>query len=425
MTTKNQEPIQDAEYVEVAVTPEKIIHEVEFQLSDTFLEKNPTIKEIYENGKIKIGLLPNIGNEFSDEIVKLIPELSSNDLTLFNPLVEMINTLASYDYIVGTAKPAKPEGMDDKEYDKIVKNWLKEEDTRYKSVSKLIRSFNGDSKRAKDAIKAPIIQRGKMIDALYKTLTSFSEKRKEVLDNNFQPYSLELQAINKAKQDAIDKKNKEQIDQLTQASQEANEKLQVSEKKNNYADLVMEISTYFTEQQEKISQLNTSGLITLKEEVTAKVFDVSSQGPAEQIKLESNISTLRKGAIAVIDQAISNEITQPFLPVTSEPETDVPENAHVGETLYGPGHSNPSNVTQYGYVPTFNSEVTNDSENFANIVMRFNMIIGEIDAMKNFTDPKLEKMNGTFNDQKQLLKANVKKLSDWIVKKQDLYNQLK
>lgn len=416
MTAKKSE-IENEDFNEVINSPEKIIYPVEVELSENFLEKNPTLKGIYENGTMKIGLLPNIGSEFSDEITKLIPELKSDEIVLFNPLIETINTLASYDYIVGTTKPERPEGMDDKEYEKTLRTWIKSEETRYKSVSKLIRDFNGTTSRTKDEIKAPILERGRKIDALYKTLKAFSDQRREILTRNFQPYMQEMEELKKAKADAVNAKHNEKVKELEQQTEETNKKLANAEKKNKYADMILEISTYFSQHQESIPILNIGGLLSLKKEVEEKDFQLSTLsdiGPLEQITLENMIKTSREGTMAVIDSAILAQQAGSDKAEEKEFVDNQLPGAQIAETLYGSGHSNPSKVTQYGYVPTFNTEVTNDEENFAIIIANFNMIVGCLQDMKGFEEPKMAKQNEVFIEQKGKVLESVKKLSTWI-----------
>lgn len=425
---KNQDGIQDAEFVEVPNLPDNIIHEIEIELSEKFLEKNPTIKSIYENGKLKVSLSPNIDGEFSDTITKLIPQLQSSELLIFNPFLDAINTLASYDYYIGVAKPIRTPEMDDKAYDVLVKKWIKEEDQRYKEVSNAIRTFNGTLTKSQNAMKKPIKdaydEKIAKIKNLYEALKGFSDKRRDTVSTNFKELLDTQESIKIAKAEAVTAKANEQVKTLQEQNNEANLKIQRLSGVNAYADLVTEISEYFLAAQESISKLNVPGLIELKEEVTNKVFDVSSQGAAEQMKLESTAKMSRTGTIALIDEAIlgiqngtsvaqSQDFTQ-SAPISSPP----PANAQVAETLYGG-----SEVVSNSESPMFNTNVTNDAENFADIIRRFNSMKGEIMAMKPFDDHRLAKTNSTLAQQKKGLMENIDKLISFVAKKQALYNQ--
>lgn len=409
--------ITDAEFEEIPVIPEKVIHTIDVELTPEFLEKNPTINAIYKKGKLNLALQKNIEGEFSKMITDLIPELKSSELAIFNPFVEAINTLASYDYTVGTNKPVRPEGMDDKEYAKIVKAWITEEDVKYKEISNSIRTFNGEAGRSKTVMKAPITERAKMIDSLYSALKTFSDKRRDKVTENFKPYMDEVLAQKTAKATAAEAVANATIKTLEEKSSEATAKIEKLQGKSDYADLMTEISNYFTGAQEKVPGLNVSGLSALRTDVENHVFNLDAQGPAEQIALEKLAKGLKIGTFAIIDDAINSGNIGVAIGLPPEDS----ERPFMGQTYSGSANPNP---IESNNVPWFNSDVTNDAENFADIIMKFNLIFGHIAAMGDFKDPMLEKFNKTFKGQIEGFRKNGKAIQDWILKKQTQYNEL-
>ena len=87
----------------------KKIYPVEIELTENFLEKNPTIKGFYENGKFNIPISENIPEESAKSITSIVEDLNPRELVLFNPLVEAINTLAEIDNFKETEKPVQEE----------------------------------------------------------------------------------------------------------------------------------------------------------------------------------------------------------------------------------------------------------------------------------------------------------------------------
>jgi hypothetical protein len=388
------ENIQDAIYEEVNESQEKVNYEVALELSDTFLEKNPTIKSIYNKGKMSIGLLPNVDKEFVDKIVGLIPELNSGELVLFNPLIDAINTLASQDFVVEEVAPKRLEGEEDKEFNKRKKVWFEGEYRKITDINKSIGSFNTSLKDSKKIIKEPILNRGKKIDALYNALATFSENRKEVAKNNFENYLIAAQKVKEAQEVKKNAASIAETDALKTANAEATEKIEALSKKSSYADLTNEISDYFSEKQLTIPKLNLQGLNDLSKEISEKVFDVSSQGDLEQVKLLNTAKAfigftnleIQKAKAALGDSA---------------PETE---------------------TTQAESTTPFNTEVTNDEENFADIIRRLNSIKGDIDGMKKFSDSRLEKINDKFFEQIEIMKKTNNACLKYIGAIQEKYN---
>lgn len=391
MSTK--ENIEDAVYEEVNGKTEKVNYEIELELSENFLEKNPTIKSIYNKGKMSIGLLPNVDKEFVDNIIGLVPELNSSELVLFNPLIEAINDLASQDFISEESMPRRMDFEEDKDFNKRKKTWFEGEYRKITDINKSIGSFNTALKESKKIIKEPIIARGKKIDALYNQLVAFSENRKEVAKSNFPKYLEAVQKMKEAKEAKANAAATAEKEALEKSNAEATEKIEALSKKSSYADLMSEVSTYFSGKQSEIETSNQKGLILLKEEITNKTFDFSSQGELEQANLLSSVRMFRGSVLSEIEKAI-------------EPESNVSESEPIQET------------------PTaFNVQVTNDEENFADIIRRLNSIKGDLDGMQKFSDPRLGKVNDKFFEQIDIMKKTGNACAKYITTLQEKYNK--
>ena len=391
----SKETIEDAVYEEVNGQTEKVNYEVAVEFTENFLEKNPTIKNVYAKGKMNIGLLPNVDKEFVEHIVGLIPELNSNEIVLFNPLIDAINTLASQDFIVEADIPKRLEGEEDKEFSKRKKTYLDEQYRKLTDINKSVGSFNTALKTSKKVMKDPLLERGRKIDSLYNALAAFSEKRKEVAKGNFKKY---IAIQEKIKEAAEAKKNAAALAEkqaLEEKNAEQAGKIEALSQKSSYADLMTEISDYFTEKEKEISKLNPEGLDALLVEVEAKTFDVSSQGDLEQIKLEGIATNLKKFLLIQVNQA-----KQP--------------SAEVAETKEEPVKTE-----------SFNTEVTNDAENFADIIRRLNSIKGELDGMTKFTDPRLAKINDKLFEQIDIMKKTNTACIKYVGGVQEKYNAKK
>ena len=298
--------IEDAVYEEVNDSQEKKIYEIEVELTDNFLEKNPTIKNMYNKGKISIGLLPNVDKKFVDKIVELVPELKSNELVLFNPLIEAINVLASQDFIVEDSIPRRMDYEEEKDFNKRKKIWLEAEYRKLTDINKAIGSFNTTLKDSKKIIKAPLLERANKIDALYNALVEFSNSRKEIAKKNFPKY---LDAAEKIKQAKLAKANAAALaetEALKNANNAATEKIEALSKKSSYADLTTEITDYFDEKQEAADKANKIGLEELLKEVNEKEFDVTDHGELEQIKLEKSIKMFRDATVTKIEKLLAD-----------------------------------------------------------------------------------------------------------------------
>lgn len=396
MSTKN-ENIEDAVYEEVNNSQEKVNYEINVEFTENFLEKNPTIKSVYnkEKNKLNIGLLPNVDKEFVEQIVGLIPELNSNEIVLFNPLIQAINDLASQDFITEDDVPKRMDYEEDKDFNKRKKIWLETQYRKITDINKSIGSFNTSLKTSKKTIKDPLITRGKKIDALYNALASFSENRKEIAKNNFPKYLVAQQKIKEA-QEA--KKNAAAIaekEALEAANKEQTEKIEALSKKSSYADLAAVITDYFDEKQEAVNKANKVGLEDLLKEINAKTFDFSGHGELEQIKLEKSVKMFREVTVGKIEKALQELETHSV----QEDKNDS--------------------------VPSFNTEVTNDEENFADIIRRFNSIKGELEGMKQFTDPRLAKINDKLFEQIDIIKKTNNACIKYIGTVQEKYNSKK
>lgn len=391
----SKEIIEDAVYEEVNGQTEKVNYEVAVEFTENFLEKNPTIKDVYDKGKMNIGLLPNVDKEFVEHIVGLIPELNSNEIVLFNPLIDAINTLASQDFIVEADVPKRLEGEEDKEFSKRKKTYLDEQYRKLTDITKSVGSFNTALKTSKKVMKDPLLERGRKIDSLYNALSSFSEKRKEIAKGNFKKY---IAIQEKIKEQAEAKKNAAALAEkqaLEEKNAEQAGKIEALSQKSSYADLMTEISDYFTEKEKDISKLNLQGLEDLLIEVESKNFDVSSQGDLEQIKLEGIATNLKSFLVIQVNKA-----KKLFTEESQKTEDSVKKES-------------------------FNTEVKNDVENFADIIRRLNSIKGELDGMTKFADPRLEKINEKLFEQIEIIKKTNGACIKYVGGVQEKYNAKK
>ena len=371
------------------------IYPVEIELTENFLEKNPTIKEIYENGKLKVSMNPDIDSETAKTITDVIGGLKSRELVLFNPMLEAINSLAAFKNVVGTAKPIKEEGVDDKDYEKSVKEWIKSEDVAYKEITGTIRKFNGAATASKKEIKEPLLEEARKVDLLYNTLKSFSESVKAKAEKNFKPLIDEKQSILEAKDKAAKQQELQQIADLENKNQEANEKLLEAQKKNSYADLMVELTSWYSDQESKISKSNISGLQELRKEVEEKSFNFSSiPGPMEQINLEKLQKTLKTGCLLKIDTAIGNEDQTA---TKAEIEEQQEQESKGGDDIGA----------------------------FVNIIFRLQNAHSEISKIKcEFSDERLKKVQEKLEIQFSALKENIAAIQRFTEKKRDIYKNL-
>lgn len=391
----SKEIIEDAVYEEVNGQTKKVNYEVAVEFTENFLEKNPTIKDVYAKGKMNIGLLPNVDKEFVEHIVGLIPELNSNEIVLFNPLIDAINTLASQDFIVEADVPKRLEGEEDKEFSKRKKTYLDEQYRKLTDITKSVGSFNTALKTSKKVMKDPLLERGRKIDSLYNALSSFSEKRKEIAKGNFKKY---IAIQEKIKEQAEAKKNAAALAEkqaLEEKNAEQAGKIEALSQKSSYADLMTEISDYFTEKEKDISKLNLQGLEDLLIEVESKNFDVSSQGDLEQIKLEGIATNLKSFLVIQVNKA-----KRLFTEESQKTEDSVKKES-------------------------FNTEVKNDVENFADIIRRLNSIKGELDGMTKFADPRLGKINEKLFEQIDIIKKTNSACIKYVGGVQEKYNSKK
>lgn len=380
-----------------------LVYPVEIELTEKFLEKNPTIKSIYEEGKLQLALSSKIDQTFAKTITDVVGELHSRELVLFNPLLDAINNIAEFQNVVGTAKPERTAEMNDKDYEKVVKEWIKSEEEVVKKITGAIRSFNGSTTNSKKEIKEPIIAAGKKIDTLYNALKSFSEQVKQKVETNFKPLLDEKARIEEEKQRALKEVELAQIAELEQKSNEANEKLLEAQRKISYADLMAEITNYFSSQDQNTEQLNISGLQTLKDNVLQKSFDVSSIGPAEQIALESLIKTMRTSLVLKIDTLIANDSAK----------ADVLEAEEFKENLEKYPQGDPTIAVT-------------DSDQFVKMAYHLTNAKREITRINSsFKDPRLKELSEKLEAQFTGLSKNMDVLINFVNKKAEQFSNLK
>lgn len=385
---------------------ESKIYPVEIELSEDFLSKNPTIKDSYENGKLKVRLSSSISKDQATNITDVISDLKSRDLALFNPLLESINTIADLKHTLGSAKPEREEGISDEEYSKEVLKWVKEEDKTYKSITSAIRSFNGATTKSKKEIKAPIIAAGKKVDILYNALKELSDSTRQIVDKNFSELIEEQERIAKEKEAKAKEAELQQIRELEIKNQEATEKIIENQKKANYADLVMEITSYYSGLSEKMAVLNEEGLKMLLLEVQGKTFDLSDIGAMEQASLKSTADALQKTNI----QDIKNILDEKYSEGPFPPADEIEEFKNNLEKFPEENPTNPSN----------------DSELFVDIIYHLkNMEVNANRIKTNFEDEKLSKISEQLAKQIAGLKNNIGILIGFTEKKAKIYNSLK
>lgn len=379
------------------MSDKKKIYPVEIELTENFLEKNPTIKGFYENGKFNIPISENIPEESAKSITSIVEDLNPRELVLFNPLVEAINSLAEIDNFKETEKPVQEEEESEEAYLLRLKEWEKENDKIFKSANGTIRSFNGSLTKSKKEVKEPYLKISKKIDNLYNFLKDFSDKRKKKLEENFSGLISKQEEDKKRKEEEAKKLELEQIKNLQMKNEEANEKLQAAAIKTSYADKVTEITVYYNEQESKISSLNENGLLILKEEINQKVFNFENFGDMEQATLQSIEKSMRKSILSSIDSAIN---LGSFENIVSEEQAFVQEKEQP-------------------------KEPNNDYEVFSNTLIRLNNAKSQIDSIKvDFKDERLAKLKVTLEGQFKLLSDNVQKLIDFTEKKNKIYNEL-
>lgn len=429
------------------VEEKEIIHEVEIQFSEDFLEKNPTIKQMYKDGKWNVPMSSGVDENTAKTITDVIGELKQKDLVTFNPLLEAINQIAEFKKIVGTVKPDRLEDESDKDYDKRVKEWLKGEDESFKDISKTLRSFNGSVTNSKKEIKAPILEAGRKVDVLFNALKGYSDSVKTKSEQNFKPFLDEKKRIEKEKEDLKNKEQTDAIADLANKNEIANQKLLASEAKNSYADTLTGLTNYFLEQEQKIPSLNLSGLQDLLKEINEKVFDFSHITPMEQISLENLEKSLRSGAVLKINTAITNpfalsadEIPQEqpqqvqgtpmnfqFAPDTApEPVQNI---AHV----YGQAENGSLDIQmQGGHVVSVASTMENPFPNPPTTDMaRFNFMVYSLDKAKelidginlDFDEPLLQGVADKLKIQFKTLSGNTKTLLEFAQKKRTQFTQ--
>ena len=379
------------------MSDKKKIYPVEIELTENFLEKNPTIKGFYENGKFNIPISENIPEESAKSITSIVEDLNPRELVLFNPLVEAINSLAEIDNFKETEKPVQEEEESEEAYLLRLKEWEKENDKIFKSANGTIRSFNGSLTKSKKEVKEPYLTISKKIDNLYNFLKDFSDERKKKLGENFSGLISKQEEDKKRKEEEAKKLELEQIKNLQMKNEEANEKLQAAAIKTSYADKVTEITAFYNQQDSKIPSLNENGLLILKEEINQKVFNFENFGDMEQATLESIEKSMRKNILSAIDSAIS---AGSFENIVSEEQAFVQEKEQP-------------------------KEPNNDFEVFSNTLIRLNNAKSQIDSIKvDFKDERLAKLKVTLEGQFKLLSDNVQKLIDFTEKKNKIYNEL-
>ncbi len=378
------------------------IYPVEIELTETFLEKNPTIKEMYKEGELKIELSSQIEPDFAETITDVIADLKSRELVLFNPLISAINNIAEFQNVVGTTKPKRTAEMDDKEYEKTVRDWIKSEEEVIKKMTSMIRSFNGSATSSKKKIKEPIIAAGKKIDILYNALKDFSDKVKSKVESNFKPLLDEKAEIEQKKLDALKAAETAQIAELEQKNEEANQKILEQSKKVTYADLTMEITQYFSEIDSQIDQLNISGLQVLRNSVSEKQFEINGVGPLEEANLAKLINTMKESSILKIDSHIAGDKDQ----------FEKSEEQEFKDNLKNYPNGDPT-------VAVTDSEIfVKASYHLANMKRECSRITCE------FKDPRLQKLSATLQTQMSGLSENINKLIAFIDKKAEAYNNL-
>ena len=373
------------------------VYDVEFELSENFLEKNPTIKSLYSEGKLSFPFLADMDKDFGDALMDVIPELRSSDIVTINPLLEAIQELLKADNTVGTTKPEKEDGEDEKVYDKRLKTWLKEQSEIYTQLNKTIGSFNSTSRTSKKIVKEPFTSVTKKIDVLYNALTSFSEQRREKLNENFIEYLVAKKQIEDEKQALKDKAANEKLEALQEENKVANEKLIKSQAKSSYADKMTEITQYYNSVTEEVEKRNEAGLQELVEMLIEKEWDFTSFGDMEQVTLGSLKKTLHEACLVKIKEAVDKP---------SETKTeDVPDIAPAPaiEEEVPAGNDNQSKIAMFNMV-----------------VIRLKNSVNELENIKPIQGEEFTELNEILKKQFSVLIENNNKLIAFVEKKKQL-----
>ena len=389
MTTKNQEITQEE-------SSKKIVYPVTIELSENFLTKNPTIKDLYKDGKLNMQMSPYVDKEFAKSLTSIMGDLNPREIVLFNPLVDAVNELAELDSVIGTAKPERTKDDDDDAYAKKLKAWDKENDLILKSNNGKIRSFNGSLTNSKKEIKEPYTSISKKIDALYNSFKGFSDKRKENVEKNFDELLTWRAEEAQKVADEAKRIELENIRNLEAKNEEANEKLKTSEKKNMFADALTEILDYHTDFQKKLRASNALGIEALEKEHLEKQFTYNTDDFEE-----SQIESLKQNA-AVYSKAsddLIKELKQSLEESKTETMPVLPPNIKKGN---------------------------DDSALFGSIIFRLGVVFDQINLIDSkFTDPKLKPVDTKLKTQLEKLKENVNLIKAYVEKKNETYINLK
>lgn len=377
------------------------IYPVTIELSENFLKTNPTIKELYKDGKLNMKLSANIEEDFAENLTSIIGDLNPREIVLFNPLVEAVNNIAELNSTIGTAKPEREKDDDDAAYSKKLKAWDKENDVVLKSINSQIRSFNGSLTNSKKSIKEPYSSVIRKIDALYNSFKNFSDKTKTKVESNFE----ELLTWRKEEADRIAAEQKaiadENIKNLEQKNIEANEKLVVSEKKNVFADVLLEIAEYHSNLEERLKSSNEKGIDLIEQEFRDKVFswDIEDFDESKKSVITNNVEVFGASVWALIKKLREPKHVDPAQEVP-EP-TVIPEAAPAVEPL-------------------------DDSGVFSAAIFRLGVVHDQAKLVKfDFKDHRLKSYGDKMNNQIELLTENITKLKELVQKKNDTYINLK
>jgi len=224
-------------------------------------------------------------------IKDLSKELNVEKLQLFNPLVETMITI---------------EGFKDIKYNEEDPETIQQ----YKDASKVIKSFRASTKRAKSALKKPILETGKKLDTIEKTFVGRATDVLEALLEEFKPY-IEEEA--RLKQEREDRKNKATIEKIEQLSDETiqqqlvmarmNAKMRIDAELNSFVpDAVEKAQTFSKEalskQIEALKELKIQGYTFNDDDIALLLED-----QAEEIKktFYRNIDS----SIAILEMAFS------------------------------------------------------------------------------------------------------------------------
>lgn len=384
------------------MSKENQVHEVEVELSENFLEKNPTIKSLYKEGKLQLPFLDAMSNEFGEAVRSLVPELRGTDIVAINPLFEAIDQLLKYDNVIGTAKPEREAEMDDKTYSKVVNQWIKEQDEVRIAMEKDVSSFNGVLRDSKKIVKAPIIEMGKKVDNLYNLLKDFSDKRKEKIDTNFKESLDEKERIKQEKERIKNEKAEAQLKALQEQNEENTKKIIEAQKKSSYADKMVEITNFFTASEKEIQILNEAGLMELVGKVKEHEFgSFEDYSESQQETLNALITQLKDGILVKIKKAIE-EKEEAVAPVAEE-------------TIEEEANLSPEFVE-------ISNENNQDKAMFRMQILRLKNALNEVESIKPINGDIYKSYNEKMNVQYQALSSNLKKLISHIEKKIDKLN---